>query len=151
MKGIEHLHPAAREKAELFLAKCREAGLNVLVLDTLRTPKEQDGLFAKGRDEKGNVVDPKKVVTYARGKDLQSMHLFGLALDFCCGIKGKEWYTGDGFFKKCGEIAKSIGFFWGGDFESPKGDYGHIEYRGFGTIGKLVERWGTPELFLGSW
>jgi len=151
MRGIDKLHPLVREKAELFVEKCRAAGLNVLILDTLRTPKEQDDLFAKGRDENGNIVDPKKVVTYARGKDCQSMHQLGLALDFCCGIKGKEWDNSDGFFDKCGVIAESIGFFWGGRFTKPKGDYGHIEFRGFGTTKEIIGRWQTPDFFIKSW
>jgi peptidoglycan LD-endopeptidase CwlK len=135
MKGIEHLHPKVQELARLFLDKCKDAMLPVKISDTLRTEAEQNAIPA------GNT----------NAKFPLSYHNWGLAFDFYRDVKGKEWETGDGFFDKCGAIGKSIGLFWGGDFKTLKGDLGHLEYQGFGTVKELAERWGTPELFLGSW
>jgi len=135
MRGIENLHPKVRELAELFVAKCKEAGLRVAILDTLRTEAEQNAIPTAN--------------TNAKYPD--SYHNWGLAFDFCRNYAGKEWDNSDGLFEKCGEIGKSIGLFWGGDFKTLKGDLGHLEYRGFGTVKELGEKFKTPERFLGGY
>ncbi|MDR3013397.1 MAG: M15 family metallopeptidase [Chitinispirillales bacterium] len=145
MRGIDKLHPEVREMAEELQRMCRENGLPLLITETWRTKEEQDALYAKGR------TAPGKVVTNC--KYPYSAHCWGVAFDFCRNIRGREYETADGFFQKVGQLGKSIGLFWGGDFRSFK-DMPHFEHPGYvvnNSIKTLAETWGTPEAFKKSW
>lgn len=89
-KAIELLHPAIRKQVTLGVIDCDKA-LNgraeILIVQSLRTFPEQDGLYAQGRTKPG------KKVTNAKGG--QSYHNYGLAFDFCLIVDGKEisWDT----------------------------------------------------------
>ena len=76
------------------------------------TVAEQDALYAKGRTKPG------RRVTNARGKDYNSQHQFGIAVDVFQNIKGKEYDAA--FLRKVAKIAKSkkVGLKWGGDWKS---------------------------------
>jgi len=145
MRGIDKLHPEVRAKAEELQALCREKGLPVLITETLRTKEEQDVLYAKGRTTPGKIVTN---CTYPN-----SAHCWGVAFDFCRNVRGKEYDTADGFFEKVGQIGKSIGLFWGGDFKSFK-DMPHFEHPGYvagNNVKNLVQQWETPEAFMQNW
>jgi len=135
MRGIEKLNPTVKLKAEYFLGKCESQGYPVKILDTLRTEAEQNAIPAANTN----------------AKYPNSYHNWGLAFDFCRNIKGREFTNEDKFFEAVGEIGKSCGLFWGGDFKTFKGDIGHLQDDTFGTIKALISRWGTPELFIKSW
>lgn len=51
------------------------------VISGRRSSAEQQALFAKGRDENGEVTDPDKVVTYRNGISTPSRHQSGEAVD----------------------------------------------------------------------
>lgn len=139
------LHPELQEIVQQFEAKCKAAGLNVLVTETFRTKAEQDALYAKGRTAPGNIV------TNCRYPN--SPHCWGVAFDFCRNVRGREYDDSDGFFKKCGEIGKSLGLFWGGDFRSFV-DKPHLEMKEFlpnNSVKTLQAKYGTPENFIKSW
>lgn len=105
------------ENCRAFLRLCRAAGLNVIITQTLRDDEYQATLYAQGRTKPGSKVTNSKVTTF---------HGKGLAFDFCKNIKGHEYDDAD-FFKRCGEIAKKIGFSWGGDWKSFP-DRPHIQW-----------------------
>lgn len=69
-RDLNHLHPDLLPLAHDFLGKCKDAGLDILVTCTYRSPEEQAKLYAIGRTEQ---VDA-DVVTYA--KPGQSEHNF---------------------------------------------------------------------------
>ena len=90
-------------------------------------PSEQDRLYEKGRTAGGNIV------TYAKGGE--SYHNFGLAVDFA--LKTAEgdviWdmkYDRNGNSRadwmEVVNIAKELGFEWGGDWPQFK-DYPHLQ------------------------
>jgi peptidoglycan L-alanyl-D-glutamate endopeptidase CwlK len=146
MRELNLLHPQVREKAERLIALCKDAGVPIIITQTLRTREEQDALYAKGRTAAG------KVVTHAQYP--LSMHCWGLAFDVARadgkpdsgGAKG--FYDGDNFFRRVGELGKSIGLTWGGDWATFP-DKPHFEDRGVGgTVGELVKRWAMPAKFL---
>ena len=128
---IELLHPILRAEAkEIYnaiqrsLEKSRAA---VRFTQTLRTIAEQDALYAQGRTKPG------KIVTWAKGG--QSYHSYGLAIDICLIIDGKEasWditkdFDKDGIsdWMEIVSIFKSRGWEWGGDWEKKK-DYPHFQ------------------------
>ncbi len=144
MRGLEHLHPKARELAELLQTLCRERGLNLLITDTWRSEAEQTALYAKGRTAPGGIVTNCKYPL--------SPHNWGVAFDFCKNVKGHE-YDDTAFFKAVGALAKTIGLFWGGDFKSFT-DMPHLEvaeYLPNNSVAALRKQYGTPEKFKTSW
>ena len=107
-------------------------GLPLIVFETFRGAERQNYLKGKGLSNAGAS---------------QSPHNFGLAVDFVldtdkCDVRKREWPEGSGVFypdawdydseegghayKRLGEIAKSLGLEWGGDWKSLK-DYPHVE------------------------
>jgi len=146
MRGIEHLHPKMRAKAEELLKICGEKGMPLLITETFRTTAEQDALYAQGRTAPGNIV------TNAKGSSYQSGHQWGVAFDFCRNVKGKEWDDSDGFFLKVGVLGKSIGLAWGGDWKTP--DKPHLELPEFmpgNSTATLRAQYGTPDNFKKAW
>ena len=113
-KDINELTPAAQIACKLFMQKCKEKGLNVLITETYRSQERQNYLYEQGRTRSG------KVVTWTHN----SRHTSRRAWDICKNIKGKE-YNDSSFFKKCGEIAKELGIIWGGTWSTP--DTPHFE------------------------
>jgi len=136
---IEKLNIRVREEAlEIYKdicevltgrAKCR-------FTHTLRTFEEQNALFAQGRTTKG------KIVTNARGG--QSYHNYGVAIDICLIIDGKEasWdtlkdYDGDHVsdWQEIVRIFKMYGWEYGGDWKFK--DYPHFQK----TLGMSIKDW----------
>ena len=117
-KKIELLHPVIRNEARILYeeANRRLTGrAKMLIVSTLRTFEEQDELYAIGRTKAG------RKVTNAKGG--QSIHNYGLAIDFALLIDGKtaSWedlkdFDGD---KKADwlevvEVFEKAGWEWGG-------------------------------------
>lgn len=140
------LREDVRVNCEVFLELCRAAGLNVLITQTLRDDEYQATLYAQGRTKPGSKITNSKVTTF---------HGVGLAFDFCKNEKGHE-FDDDTFFDRCGQIAKQIGFSWGGDWKSFP-DRPHIQWDAAGKYsggdvrgGKLppeMEEYMTQEKF----
>ncbi len=109
-RRLDRLHPLIRDRARLFINTMdREQGIKLRVTSGLRTWKEQDGLYAQGRTAKG------KKVTNARGG--QSLHNYGLAFDVVEIKDGKGLWNNPNW-DRIGEMGKSFGFEWGGDWRS---------------------------------
>ena len=147
MRDITLLHPQLQVKVSQLTDLCKQAGLNVLITETLRTAAEQDALYAQGRTTPGSIV------TNAKGSSYQSMHQWGVAFDFCRNVKGEEYSNADGFFEKVGKIGKVVGLFWGGDFKSLV-DRPHFQMPEFspdGTTACLRNQFGKPENFIKTW
>jgi len=146
MRGIHLLHPAVRARAEALIGLCTARRLPVLITDTLRTVAEQDALYGQGRTVSGAIV------TNCRGSEYRSPHQWGVAFDFCRNEKGRE-YADPAFFRQVGELGKTIGLFWGGDFKGFT-DMPHFEDTGFvpsNSTAALIRQYGTPERFLETW
>ena len=121
---IELLHPKLRTEAkEIYIAiyNALKGRAAVRFTHTLRTIAEQDALYAQGRTKPG------KKVTNAKGGS--SYHNYGLAIDICLIIDGKEasWDISKDFDKdgisdwmEAVAIFKSRGWEWGGEFKSFK-------------------------------
>jgi len=145
MRGIEKLHPEVRKKAQTLQQLCKDKNLILLITETWRTKDEQDALYDKGRTAPGSIV--------TNCKYPQSAHCWGVAFDFCRNIKGSEYTNEDGFFNIVGELGKSIGLFWGGDFKNFS-DMPHFEdpsYMVNNSTATLEKKWTTPDEFKKSW
>ncbi|HEY1044940.1 MAG TPA: M15 family metallopeptidase [Bacteroidia bacterium] len=145
LQRIELLHPKVKGEVKAIYdeicaaltgtAFCRFAY-------TLRTFKEQNDLYAKGRTIGGSKV------TNAKGGE--SCHNYGLAVDIVLIDHGRAvWERGQDFdgdkipdWMEVVKIFEKYGWFWGGNFKSFK-DYPHFE-KSFGfSASQLKAKWET--------
>lgn len=118
--NIRTLNPAIQGMARTLVREVfKQLGTVIKVTSGLRTYEEQDELYAQGRTKPG----PK--VTGARGG--YSNHNFGLAFDVTI-FEGNRPIWESRLYKKVGEIGKSLGLSWGGDWKSLV-DEPHFELR----------------------
>lgn len=114
-RRLDDLSSRFKPKAIELLARCVEAGIPVLVVDTLRTKEEHAANLAKG-------------VSWTT----RSKHLDGDAIDICPyevyqlnGPDKLQWADGP-VWQRLGAIGKALGLRWGGDWKVK--DLGHFEY-----------------------
>lgn len=106
-----------------------KAGFSLLVVQGMRTFKEQDSLYNQGRSKRG------KIVTNARGG--QSFHNYGVAADFCFIEKGEPSWE-HALYKHIGVWAKAAGLDWGGNWKS-FGDLPHVELKDLPSHKQLLK------------
>ena len=118
-RRLDDLSPRMLPLAERLLARCVEAGIMVMIVDTLRTPEEQ-------------AANVKKGVSWT----LRSKHLTGDAIDICPyetyalhGPDKLQWDGADPVWKRLGVIGESLGLKWGVVKNGQQIDPGHFEYR----------------------
>jgi hypothetical protein len=141
-RDITKLHPKVQDLAVKLVDECKKKGLHIKITDCVRSMDEQNGINAS----RTNCKYPK------------SYHNWGLAFDFCRfedvdkdGKISDDAYNQKGnFFFKVGQVGKSLGLCWGGDFKSLY-DGPHFEYKGLGTRSQIQSKYGTPENFFKSW
>ncbi len=151
---IARLRPSWRGRALQFLHQCAMAGLDVVVIEVERDDANQLEHFAKGREKRGGRwVKVGKTVTNARtaaqtphGRRGPARDAGASAWDYAEFRPDGTWSWDDAsFFARCGAIAESLGFVWGGRFgESKPGagdgwDAGHIEVPGWDSFPLLKE------------
>lgn len=120
-RSLDDLTPAARLRAQAFLDACKRAGVDVLITSTFRDDASQADLYAQGRTKPG------KIVTNA--KPGQSFHNYRCAFDFVPLVAGKPRWDDLDVFKRCGEIAESVGLTWAGRWTTFK-EMAHCQYTG---------------------
>lgn len=127
IEKIKLLHPKLRDEVTEIYEKISEALTKPVMCrftHTLRTPAEQDALYAQGRTKPG------KIVTNAKG--LSSMHNYGLAIDIVLlHDKDNDWKyetvswdtkldadkDGKSDWMEVVRIFKEYGWEWGGDWK----------------------------------
>jgi peptidoglycan L-alanyl-D-glutamate endopeptidase CwlK len=114
-RRLNDLAPTFRPLAVEFLARCVEAGIAVLIVDTLRTKEEQAENLRKG-------------VSWT----MNSRHLTGEAIDVCPfeayalhGPDKLQWNASDPVWLRLGVIGEAVGLVWGGRWKVK--DLGHFE------------------------
>ncbi|MUK89780.1 M15 family peptidase [Ornithinibacillus sp. L9] len=121
------LHPIVKKKTEHLINEAEAQDISIVITESFRTFERQEELYAQGRSEEGSIV------TYAKGGE--SYHNYGLAIDFAIVKENEDltWdinYDGNGNDKsdwhEVAEIAKDLGFEWGGDWSNFK-DYPHLQ------------------------
>lgn len=115
-RKLDDLSDRFKPLAIELLARLTEAGIAVMVIDTLRTPEEHAANLANG-------------VSWTP----RSKHLTGDAIDICPyaiydvnGPDKLEWNAGHPIWPKVGAIGESLGLRWGGRWKQK--DMGHFEY-----------------------
>lgn len=114
-RKLDDLSPEFKPLAMELLARCVEAQIAVLIVDTRRTPEEHAANVAKG-------------VSWTQ----HSKHLDGDAIDIVPfdtwlyhGADKVLWDAADPVWHRLGAIGKAIGLRWGGDWKQK--DMGHFE------------------------
>ncbi|WP_325034719.1 M15 family metallopeptidase [Lentibacillus sp. Marseille-P4043] len=131
------LHPTVKKKKNTLVKKAKDIGIQVVITEEVRSIKRQNELYAQGRSKRGNIV------TYSKGGE--SYHNYGLAFDYA--LRAPEgnviWdiqydgnNNGQSDWFEVAEIAKRLGFTWGGDWKHFK-DYPHLQMDFGLTINQL--------------
>jgi peptidoglycan L-alanyl-D-glutamate endopeptidase CwlK len=99
--------------------------LHLIVTDGVRTTEQQQALYKIGRGVPG------KIVTNCDGVLTKSNHQakadgFGHAVDLAFSVNGEPSWSETQPWQLLGEMAKSQGLIWGGDFKTLQ-DKPHIE------------------------
>lgn len=139
------LHPEMRALCEEFISRCRACGLIVGVSQTFRTKAEQDALYAQGRTAPGSIV--------TRARYPMSPHNWGVAFDIYRNDGKGAYNDTDGWFRRCGQVGRELGLFWGGDFRTFT-DKPHFElpkYLPGNSVKSQISKYGTPEGFVKTW
>lgn len=134
-RNLNDLVPIVKTKAEAFIAACAAQGIDVLITSTYRDAESQNALYAQGRTAPGNRV--------TNAKAGQSWHNWRCAFDFVPIINGKAQWSDPALFKRCGEIAESVGLEWAGRWKTFT-EMAHCQYTGGLTLadfqaGKTLE------------
>jgi hypothetical protein len=124
-RALDDLDPRFRPLAIELLARCVEAQIMVMIVDTLRTKDEQAAYVAKG-------------VSWT----MNSKHLLGLAMDICPydvylanGPDKLQWDERHPLWPKIGAIGRRLGLKWGIVKNGTHMDLGHFEYIDTGSSG----------------
>jgi len=138
-RDISLLRPDVAANCRKLLERCEEAGLNVLVTNTVRDREYQSYLYAQGRTRPGDIVTNSPTPTFHSDRA-------GLAFDFCENVKGHE-YADPTFFRRVAVLAKEMGFSWGGDWKS-FADMPHLQWdnRGACTNAMILAGNYPPEM-----
>jgi peptidoglycan L-alanyl-D-glutamate endopeptidase CwlK len=127
-RSLDDLAPPAKQRAEAFIAAAKVKGIDLLVTSTYRDNESQNALYAQGRTTPGNVV--------TRATAGQSWHNWRCALDVVPLVNGKAIWDDQALWKQVGEIGKSCGLEWAGDWKTFK-EYPHFQYTGGLTLAQL--------------
>lgn len=116
-KKLDDLSPLVKRIMIEFLARLAEAGIPVMIIETIRTQEQHEKNLASGHSW----------VTHSK-------HLDGLAIDICPyevytlapGGDKLQWNSDDPVWQKIGLIGEGLGLKWGGRWAQK--DMGHLEY-----------------------
>jgi peptidoglycan L-alanyl-D-glutamate endopeptidase CwlK len=108
---LKKVHPELAGRVRTLIEHLAANGMQVEVVQGLRTFAEQDALFAQGRTKPGQVV--------TRAKGGQSNHNYGLAVDLCPFTPdGKpNWNAPNTMWMAIGAEAEKLGLEWGGSWK----------------------------------
>jgi peptidoglycan L-alanyl-D-glutamate endopeptidase CwlK len=127
-RNLDDLAPPVKKRAQAFVEAAKAKNIDLLVTSTYRDSESQNSLYAQGRTAPGNIV--------TRAKAGQSWHNWRCALDVVPLVNGKAIWDDQAMWKQVGEIGKSCGLEWAGDWKTFK-EYPHFQYTGGLTIAQL--------------
>lgn len=115
-EDVTDIRPLVKRQAAELIKAMAAIGLPIRITQGFRSIDEQNILYAKGRTTAGAIV------TNAKGGD--SFHNYGVAVDV---VFTQLWYNAtEAQWNKLGVLAESLGFEWGGRWNSFS-DKPHLE------------------------
>ena len=127
-RDLKDLNPYVAKLAKAFIASCKKEGIDLLVTSTYRDNESQNALYAQGRTKAG------RIVTNARAG--YSFHNYRLAFDVVPIVNGKPQWNDMRTFQKIGNIGKSVGLEWAGDWKNFR-EYAHFQWTGGLSLAQL--------------
>lgn len=128
-RKLSDLDPALQSLAEKFLSLCSDAGIDILVTCTYRSPKEQDKLYAQGRTEPGKIVTNARAGQSKHNLTNASLQPASQAFDIVPLRSGKPiWNASDPVWQQVGSIGEDLGLEWAGRWKRFK-EYPHFQLR----------------------
>jgi peptidoglycan L-alanyl-D-glutamate endopeptidase CwlK len=115
---LSKVNPALAEKARFVINEMARRGYVLIVAEGLRTNALQAKYYAQGRTTAGAIITYKKAG--------ESEHNQGKAIDFDFIVDGRQSNSLSNNWALLGQLAKSAGLTWGGDYKKLK-DYRHVE------------------------
>jgi len=124
--------PQLAEKIEQMAVQLAAENIVIRVTQGLRTWAQQQELYAKGRDEAGNVIDRAQVVTKAQPG--YSWHNFGLAVDIVpddASLAGfqADWNSAHPAWQRAVAVGDSLGLVAGAEWRTFP-DWPHFQLTG---------------------
>lgn len=113
---LRALHPYFRDKVAELIRICKEAGIELAIVESYRTPAKQAQYFAMGR----------KYTSTPGGK---SKHQYGLAVDVVPIVNSAAVWSNRRLWRKIGLVGERLGLRWGGRWHVTY-DPGHFEWSG---------------------
>lgn len=142
---VTQLHPIVMAYKDKLIEESKNIGIPIRITSDFRSSHEQNALYRQGREDAGAIV------THSRGGE--SYHNYGLAIDFVLQPqKGKVIWdmeydgnrNGKSDWMEVVEIAKKLGFSWGGDWKSFP-DFPHLQMDFGYSIAELQRGWRPSE------
>ncbi len=123
------VHPLLKQRIEELAARMETAGHPVMVVQGLRTLKQQQALYAQGRTTKGPIVTKANGVPKAQGGTGVSDHQakadgYGWAVDLA--FVGPEPFAESHPWALLGQHAMALGLDWGGAWTGTLVDRPHV-------------------------
>lgn len=106
-RDIKSLQLLAQVAAQLFLDECKSKNIDIFVTEYHRSQERQNYLYEQGRTRPGQVV------TWTKS----SNHTSGYAWDIACNPPNALYDSK--IIAKAGQVAKTLGIEWGGDWKTP--------------------------------
>lgn len=137
-KALNLLHPDFQPRAERLLARCVEAGIMIMIVETWRSQAAHEEDVKNGRSwvkksKHQNTIT--KIIPTVLMKTLKIDNCFipaSLAIDIAPysqyqlhGSDKLQWDGDDPVWQKLGKIGKSLGLRWGGRWQTA--DMAHFE------------------------
>ena len=108
---VTALHPKIADALSMTINECKARKLNVAMHIGLRTPEQQDVLYAQGRTIPGTII--------TKARAWESYHCLGLAVDIVFKDEKGNWTWDEKYdWNGLGTVGKLFGFHWGGDWTS---------------------------------
>lgn len=127
-RNINDLHPYVAGLCRKLISECKKQGIELLVTSTYRDAESQNWLYAQGRTRAGAKV--------TNAKAGYSFHNFKLAFDIVPIVGGKAMWNDLRTFRRVGEIGKSLGLEWAGDWKSFP-ELAHFQWTGGLSLAQL--------------
>ena len=123
-RSLDDLAAPVRSAALAMLARCRAAGLEVLIYCTLRSNDEQAALYAQGRTKPGPVL-----TNAGPGRSMHNPDASGRAWAFDAVplVNGKAAWDDAAMVTKMGEIGEACGLEWAGRWRGPLRERVHFQ------------------------
>lgn len=142
-RNIDDLHPKVARMCYDLVRLSSAHGIDLIITSTYRDAESQNALYAQGRTKPG------RIVTWAKGG--QSFHNYRMAMDVVPTRNGKlpVWgTTGNGIdndptdddtddlelWQRVGQLGKSVGLEWAGDWPKGKREFPHFQFTGGLTL-----------------